>query len=55
MNRKEKQEDKRQQLTIAIDWLERLQMREMFARIYDERAQQIKKLNQQLKELSKRN
>ena len=53
MNKKEKQERKRQEIMMAIDYLERRQNDEFFIKNYDERADKIKELNKQLKELNK--
>ena len=52
-SKKEKQEMKRRELMIAIDALERQQYNEFFVKNYDERADKIKQLNKQLKELSR--
>ena len=54
MNRKEKQERRRRELMIAIDALERQQYNEYFVKNYDERADKIKELNKQLKDLNKK-
>ena len=53
MNKKDKQEIKRRELMIAIDSLERQQYSEFFVKNYEERADKIKQLNKQLKELNK--
>ena len=54
MNKKEKKEIKRRELMIAIDSLERQQYNEFFVKNYEERADKIKQLNKQLKELNKK-
>ena len=54
MNKKEKQEMKRRELMIAIDALERQQYNEYFVKNYDERSQQIKELNKQLKDINRK-
>ena len=53
MNKKEKQERKRQEIMMAIDYLERRQNDEFFIKNYEERADKIKELNKQLKELNR--
>lgn len=53
MNKKEKQERKRQEIMMAIDYLERRQNDEFFIKNYEKRADKIKELNKQLKELNK--
>lgn len=52
-SKSERIERRRQELMMAIDYLERLQNREYGWAKYEERAQVIKDLNRQLKELSK--
>jgi hypothetical protein len=53
MNKKEKNEAKRRELEICIDYLERQQYNEFFVKNYEERADKIKELNKQLKELNR--
>ena len=54
MNKKEKQENKRRQLMMAIDYLERSQNKEYSIKGYDKTADTIKELNRQLKDLNKK-
>ena len=53
MNKKEKQENKRRQLMMAIDYLERKQNWECSVKGYEKTAETIKELNRQLKELNR--
>jgi hypothetical protein len=53
MNKREKKRFQAQQVAMAIDYLERQQEREMSQKEYDKRSDEIMKLNNQLKELSK--
>jgi coenzyme F420-reducing hydrogenase delta subunit len=53
MNKKEKQERKRKELMIAIDYLERSQNKEYSIKGYEKTADTIKELNKQLKELNR--
>ena len=54
MNKKEKQENKRRQLMMAIDYLERSQNWEYSIKGYEKTAETIKELNRQLKDLNKK-
>lgn len=54
MNKKDKNESKRREIMIAIDYLERSQNKEYSIKGYQETADHIKRLNHQLKELNKR-
>jgi hypothetical protein len=53
MNKKEKQENKRREIMMAIDYLERSQRQEYSIKGYDKTADKIKELNRQLKELNR--
>jgi hypothetical protein len=53
MNKKEKQENKRREIMMAIDYLERSQRQEYSIKGYDKTADKIKELNKQLKELNR--
>lgn len=53
MNKKDKQENKRRQLMMAIDYLERSQNQEYSIKGYEKTADIIKELNKQLKDLNK--
>ena len=53
MNNKEKQERKRQEIMMAIDYLERSQNQEYSIKGYEKTADHIKELNKQLKELNR--
>ena len=53
MNKKEKQENKRREIMMAIDYLERSQRQEYSIKVYDKTADKIKELNRQLKELNR--
>jgi hypothetical protein len=54
MNKKEKQENKRREIMMAIDYLERSQRQEYSIKGYDKTADKIKELNKQLKDLNKK-
>lgn len=54
MNKKDKQENKRRQLMMAIDYLERSQNQEYSIKGYEKTADKIKELNKQLKDLNRK-
>jgi hypothetical protein len=54
MNKKDKQENKRRQLMMAIDYLERSQNQEYSIKGYEKTADTIKELNRQLKDLNRK-